>query len=71
MTGGKSLHALPEGSPVYLLEADEETIQQWRRKILSRLQGKYAGLSGGSEEFSAQKAEEKVREEHLSDGYLS
>jgi len=42
---------------------DAEAIRQRRMEILSRLQGKYAGLPGGSEEFSAQKAEEKAREE--------
>jgi hypothetical protein len=48
---------------------DAEAIRQRRMEILSRLQGKYAGLPGGSEEFSAQKAEEKAREErHWRDG---
>lgn len=37
-----------------------DAIQQQRMEILSRLQGKYAGLPGGSEEFAAQKAEEKA-----------
>lgn len=42
---------------------DADAIRQRRMEILSRLQGKYARLLGGSEEFSAQKAGGKAREE--------
>ena len=44
---------------------DPETVRQQRMTILNRLNGKYAGLPGGSEEFAAQKEEEKVREERF------
>lgn len=37
---------------------DAEAIRQRRMEVLSRLQGKYAGLPGGSEEFAAQKEAE-------------
>ncbi len=42
---------------------DLESLRRRRVEVLSRLQGKYAGLAGGGEEFAAWKAEEKVREE--------
>ena len=42
---------------------DAEAIRRRRMKILGCLQGKYAELPGGSEEYAAQKAEEKAREE--------
>lgn len=42
---------------------DQESIRRQRMEILARIQGKYAGLSGGSEEFAARKEEEKVLEE--------
>lgn len=41
----------------------DEIVRQQRMEVLARLQGKYAGLSGGSEEFAARKVEEKAREE--------
>jgi len=44
-------------------QQDLEAIRQQRMAILERLNGKYAGLPGGSEEFAAQKEEEKAREE--------
>lgn len=44
-------------------EEEAETIRHQRMDILSRLQGKYYGMVGSSEEFAAQKAEEKAREE--------
>ena len=44
---------------------DPETIRQQRMAILERLNGKYAGIPGGSEEFAAQKEEEKAREERF------
>ena len=46
-------------------EQDPEAIRQQRMAILDRLNGKYAGLPGGSEEFAAQKEEEKAREERF------
>ena len=49
---------------------DAEAIRQRRMEILSRLQGKHAGLPGGSEEFATQKAEEKAREEYPLYGHL-
>ncbi len=44
---------------------DPEAVRQQRMAILSRLNGKYAGLPGGSEEFAASKEEEKAREERF------
>ena len=44
---------------------DPESIRQQRMAILGSLHGKYAGLPGGSEEFAAQKEEEKAREERF------
>ena len=44
---------------------DPEAIRQQRMVILKTLHGKYAGLPGGSEEFAAQKEEEKAREERF------
>jgi len=44
-------------------EEEIEAERQRRWENLSRLQGKYAHLPGGSEEFSAQKAVEKALEE--------
>jgi hypothetical protein len=44
---------------------DPETIRQQRMAILESLHGKYAELPGGSEEFAAQKEEEKAREERF------
>ena len=44
---------------------DPEAIRQQRMAVLERLHGKYAGLSGGSEEFAASKEEEKAREERF------
>jgi len=41
---------------------DPESLRR-RVEVLSRLQGKYAGLAGGGEGFAARKAEEKAREE--------
>lgn len=46
-------------------QQDLEVIRQQRMVILERLNGKYAGLPGGSEEFAAQKEEEKAREERF------
>ena len=46
-------------------EQDKETIRQQRMAVLDRLNGKYAGLPGGSEEFAAAKKEEKAREERF------
>ena len=43
-------------------QQDLEAVRQQRMVILERLNGKYAGLPGGSEEFAAQKEEEKARE---------
>ena len=34
---------------------DAEPVRRQRLEILKRLQGKYSGLPGGSEEFAAQK----------------
>ena len=42
---------------------DQESIRRQRLEILARVQGKYAGLSGGSENFAARKEEEKALEE--------
>ena len=42
---------------------DQESIRRQRLEVLSRLQGKYAGLPGGSEDFAARKEEEKALEE--------
>lgn len=42
---------------------DQENIRQQRLETLSRIQGKYAGLPGGSEDFAARKEEEKALEE--------
>ncbi len=43
-----------------------DAVRQQRIAILERLHGKYAGLpGGGSEEFAAQKEEEKAREERF------
>lgn len=47
------------------MEQDKEAIRQERMAILDQLHGKYAGLPGGSEEFAAQKEEEKAREERF------
>ena len=44
-------------------EDDSDGIRKRRMEILSRLQGKYAGLPGGSEVFAASKEEEKALEE--------
>ena len=44
---------------------DPEAIRQQRMAILKTLHGKHAGLPGGSEEFAAQKEEEKAREERF------
>ncbi len=46
-------------------EQDRDTIRRKRLAILDRLHGKYAGIPGGSEEFAAQKEEEKAREERF------
>ena len=46
-------------------QQDRETVRRQRMAILERLNGKYAGLPGGSEEFAAQKEEEKAREERF------
>jgi hypothetical protein len=46
-------------------QQDLEAIRQQRMAILERLNGKYAGLPGGSEEFAARKEEEKAREERF------
>lgn len=53
----QSLPFMPSG------EEEIEAERQRRWGNLSRLQGKYAHLPGGSEEFSAQKAVEKALEE--------
>ncbi len=56
----QSLPFVPSGEE----EIEAERQRRWRN--LSRLQGKYAHLPGGSAKFSAQKAAEKAREErHL------
>ena len=47
------------------MEQDKEAIRQERMAILDQLHGKYAGLPGGSEEFAAQKEEEKAHEERF------
>ncbi len=47
------------------VQQDMEAVRQQRMAILERLNGKYAGLPGGSEEFAAQKEEEKAREERF------
>ena len=44
-------------------EQDQESIRQQRLEILARVQGKYAGLPGGSEDFAARKEGEKALEE--------
>ena len=44
---------------------DPETIRQQRMAVLNRLNGKYAGLPGSSEDFAAEKEEEKAREERF------
>ncbi len=44
-------------------EEDAELLRQQRMEMLNRLQGKYAHLPGGSEEYAARKAEEKALEE--------
>lgn len=46
-------------------EQNKEAIRQQRMAVLDRLHGKYAGLPGSSEEFAAQKEEEKAREERF------
>ena len=46
-------------------EQDKEAIRQKRMVVLERLNGKYAGLPGGSDEFAAQKEEEKACEERF------
>ena len=55
---------LEQSFPAAPSEAEDRDAERRRRQeILSRLQGKYAHLPGGSEEFAAQKTEEKAREE--------
>ena len=44
---------------------DPEAVRRQRMAILESLHGKYAGPPGGSEEFAAQKEEEKAREERF------
>lgn len=46
-----------------LTEEATEHVRRQRTAVLERLQGKHAGLPGGSEAFAAQKEEEKAREE--------
>ena len=43
-------------------EQDREAIRQQRMAVLDRLHGKYAGLPGSSDEFAAEKEEEKAHE---------
>lgn len=49
--------------PQFTQGQDQESIRRQRIEILARVQGKYAGLPGGSEEFAAHKEEEKDLEE--------
>jgi len=59
----KYLQASLEQTLPHPQDRNLETIRQQRIETLVRLQGKYAGLPGGSEGFAAQKKEEKAREE--------
>ncbi len=54
---------LEQSFPAAPSKSEDLEAERRRQEILSRLQGKYAHLPGGSEEFAAQKAEEKAREE--------
>lgn len=63
MTKETYLQASQKDFPSRPSGEDVEAARQWRLEILSRIQGKYVGLPGGSKEFAAQKAEEKAREE--------
>lgn len=49
-------------------EQDQESIRRRRLEILARVQGKYAGLPGSSEDFAARKEEEKALEERRWNG---
>ena len=44
---------------------DPKAVRQQRRAILETLHGKYGEMPGSSEEFAAQKEEEKAREERF------
>ncbi len=54
---------LERALPQPLQEHDQESIRRHRLEILARVQGKYAGLPGGSEDFAARKEWEKALEE--------
>lgn len=59
------LQGFLEQAPPQTREQDKEAIRQERMATLNQLHGRYAGLPCGSEEFAAQKEEEKAREERF------